>query len=65
MDCHTSQTQQSLETLLGMQEREKGKMRYMERVRTTDELRGENERERLGSSNETSAAEMFPNAIST
>jgi hypothetical protein len=34
------------------------------RVRTTDERR-EYERERLGSSNETSAAEMFSNAIST
>ena len=43
-------------------------------VRTTDELRRENkrqrerggrERERVESSNETSAAEMFSNAIST
>jgi hypothetical protein len=27
MDCHLSETQQSLETLLGMQEQEEGKMR--------------------------------------
>jgi len=38
-------------------------------VRTTDELRRENKRERrergVESSNETSATEMFSNAIST
>lgn len=66
MDCHLSQTQQSWNTpgnaRTGEREDEVYGKRWEQRMSWEERIR---ERQRVGSSNETSAAEMFSNAIST